>query len=30
MWHPTLRKGTKPIYEQLIEGLEHDVAKGVL
>ena len=30
MWQPALRKGTKPIYEQLIEGLERDVASGVL
>ena len=30
MWHPAVRKGAKPIYEQLIEGLERDVTSGVL
>ncbi len=30
MWHPALRKGAKPIYEQLIEGLERDVINGAL
>jgi len=30
MWHPALRKGATPIYEQLITGLERDVSNGTL
>lgn len=30
MWSPKLRRGGKPIYEQLIETLEGDIADGAL
>ena len=30
MWQPALRKNSKPIYEQLIDALNNDVASGAL
>ncbi|MCE9521923.1 MAG: PLP-dependent aminotransferase family protein [Alphaproteobacteria bacterium] len=30
MWQPALRKSSKPIYEQLIDAMEGDVASGAL
>lgn len=30
MWQPTLRQGSRPIHEQLIDALAHDVASGAL
>src|SRR6185295_16076844 len=30
VWQPTLRQGSRPIHEQLIDALTHDVASGAL